>query len=129
MMNLKKLKLPREFDFDTGLQFNRMRYYNSYLGRFMQKDMVIYYDNLYFYGLNDPLNHWDPFGLSILDCFRIIRIEDCFSKDTQNECYSCCFSNYSESIKACRCPLRTAACYAAAQRTYQDCKAGCASLY
>ncbi len=68
----------------------------------MQKDIIIYYDNLYIYGLNDHLNHWDPFGLSILDCFRIIRHEDFFSKDTQKESYSCCYSNYSESKKACK---------------------------
>ncbi len=56
------LHTAREFEFDAGLQFNRMRYYNSYLGRFMQKDLIKE-DNAFIYVRNSPLIYFDPLGL------------------------------------------------------------------
>ncbi len=58
------LYIAREFEIDTGLQFNRMRYYSSNLGRFMQKDMIFKEtENYYEYSSNNPINKIDPFGL------------------------------------------------------------------
>jgi RHS repeat-associated protein len=56
------LYTSREFDFETGLQFNRMRYYLPNLGRFIIKDLI-YSKNLYLYAKNKPLRLFDPFGL------------------------------------------------------------------
>jgi RHS repeat-associated protein len=54
----------REFDKDTGLYYYRARYYNPYIGRFLQTDPVGYGDgmNLYTYCRNNPLGYTDPSG-------------------------------------------------------------------
>jgi RHS repeat-associated protein len=58
------LYTSREFDNDTNLQFNRLRYYNIELGRFTQKDLIfIKNSNAYIYTINNPINLIDPFGL------------------------------------------------------------------
>jgi RHS repeat-associated protein len=53
------------FDPETGLYFDRARYYSSALGRFYQVDPVGYTAdlNLYTYGGNDPTDKADPSGL------------------------------------------------------------------
>ena len=55
----------RRFDFETGLYYYRARYYNPYIGRFLQTDPVGYGAgmNLYAYCGNNPLVFVDPFGL------------------------------------------------------------------
>jgi RHS repeat-associated protein len=52
-------------DPETGLYFDRARYYSSALGRFYQVDPIGYTAdlNLYTYGGNDPTDHTDPTGL------------------------------------------------------------------
>ncbi len=60
------LYTARELDLDTGLQFNRMRYYSPNLGRFSQKDIVYLYPNNYIYVENKPVIYIDPFGLRIV---------------------------------------------------------------
>jgi len=50
----------RRFDIETGLYYYRARYYNPYIGRFLQTDPVGYG---YGYCGNNPLGRVDPFGL------------------------------------------------------------------
>jgi RHS repeat-associated protein len=51
----------RQFDIETGLYYYRARYYNPYIGRFLQTDPVGYG---YAYCGNNPLGRVDPSGLA-----------------------------------------------------------------
>ena len=55
----------RRFDYETGLYYYRARYYNPYIGRFLQTDPVGYDAgmNMYAYCINNPLSYADPSGL------------------------------------------------------------------
>ena len=55
----------RRFDIETGLYYNRARYYNPYTGRFLQADPIGYGAgmNMYVYCGNNSLNYVDPSGL------------------------------------------------------------------
>jgi RHS repeat-associated protein len=63
----------REYDSETGLYYNRARYYDPSLGRFISEDPIgLNGDvNLYAYAGNDPVNHNDPTGL--LTCWPIYQ--------------------------------------------------------
>ncbi|MFM5961553.1 MAG: RHS repeat-associated core domain-containing protein, partial [Dolichospermum sp.] len=55
----------REFDKETGLQYNRARYYNQATGRFLSEDPIAFKSgdvNLYRYALNSPIKFNDPSG-------------------------------------------------------------------
>jgi len=54
----------RRFDTDTGLYYYRARYYNPYIGRFLQTDPLEHGVgmNFYTYCANDPVGHVDPSG-------------------------------------------------------------------
>ncbi len=56
----------RQFDSETGLYFNRNRYYNPWIGRFMTQDPIGIRGgvNLYGYVQNSPVNLIDPSGLT-----------------------------------------------------------------
>ncbi|MBW7989771.1 MAG: hypothetical protein FVQ84_07125 [Planctomycetes bacterium] len=55
----------RRFDYETGLYYYRARYYNPYIGRFLQTDPIGYGDgiNWYAYCGNNPIGRADPSGL------------------------------------------------------------------
>ncbi|NQU45192.1 hypothetical protein HQ520_18065 [bacterium] len=57
----------RRYEPATGLYYNRSRYYDPGLGRFLSPDPIGYYGgfNLYAYCQNDPINLIDPYGLKI----------------------------------------------------------------
>jgi len=60
----------REFDQETGLYFNRARYYDPGTGRFTGLDPIRYGggdSNFYRYVLNNPLKGIDPMGTTIWD--------------------------------------------------------------
>jgi len=59
----------RRFDRETGLYYYRARYYNPYIGRFLQTDPVGYFAgiNWYRYCRNNPVGYVDPSGLDLVD--------------------------------------------------------------
>lgn len=56
----------REFDTETGLYFNRARYYDSTVGRFVSEDPMRFAASVNFYAYvgNSTLNATDPTGLA-----------------------------------------------------------------
>jgi RHS repeat-associated protein len=70
----------REFDAGTGLQYNRARWYDSAVGRWISEDPLGYEDgvNLYVYCGNDPIGAVDPQGT-----VQATQL-------TQNEMETCC---------------------------------------
>jgi RHS repeat-associated protein len=60
------LRLPGQYhDLETGLHYNRFRYYSPALGRYLSRDPASFIGglNLYLYAGNDPINGFDPSGL------------------------------------------------------------------
>ncbi len=60
----------RESDSETGLYYNRARYFNPSAGRFMSEDPIKFMGGINFYAYvgNSPLNWVDPQGLCPNDC-------------------------------------------------------------
>jgi RHS repeat-associated protein len=61
----------REYDAEAGIYYNRSRYYDPQLGRYLSEDPMGIDGglNLYGYGRNAPVNVRDPFGLAVTnDC-------------------------------------------------------------
>ena len=61
------LRFPGQYeDAETGLHYNRHRYYDPQIGRYLSPDPLGQIDgpNLYLYAGNDPVNLSDPYGLT-----------------------------------------------------------------
>lgn len=73
----------REYDYATGLYHYRARALHPQLGRFMQKDPLMYVDgyNMYEYVGGNPVNSIDPHGL--LGLRRVLRVLFSGSYNTQ----------------------------------------------
>jgi RHS repeat-associated protein len=59
----------REFDAETGMQFNRARYYDANIGRFLSEDPIGFEGgslNLVSYVANSPSNYRDPSGNNLV---------------------------------------------------------------
>ncbi len=87
-----------EFEFDTGLQFNRMRYYNSYLGRFASKDIINFLKD-FLYNFNNSINYLDPMGYAanapgpgiyIICALKVVLCPDSASNSCYRECKDPC---------------------------------------
>ncbi len=69
------LRFPGQYeDVETGLHYNRFRYYDSIIGKYLGVDPKGLYGgiNLYTYALSNPLNLIDPNGLFSMVSFRNI---------------------------------------------------------
>ncbi|MBD2215314.1 hypothetical protein H6G27_36730 [Nostoc linckia FACHB-104] len=71
----------REFDSETGLYYNRARYYDANLGRFISQDPIGFAGrdaNLYRYVGNDPINATEPSGLLVALEYDLINRQFAF---------------------------------------------------
>jgi RHS repeat-associated protein len=64
--------ISREFDGETGLYYDRARYYDTTAGRFVSEDPIRFEGgaNFYQYSLDNPVNSADPTGLFPTDFHR-----------------------------------------------------------
>ena len=69
----------RRFDTDTGLYYYRARYYNPYIGRFLQADPIGYGDgmNMYAYCGNNATNLTDSSGMKAEPGFSFFKAGGC----------------------------------------------------
>jgi len=85
----------REFDKDTGLYYYRARYYNPYIGRFLQTDPAGDGMNAYAYCANNPLCCTDPSGL-----FRLIYVNGVNASTTMSATVEACLARVSKLCAA-----------------------------
>lgn len=72
----------RELDTESGLYFNRARYYDPLVGRFISEDPSEFAGgdaNLYRYVGNSPTNAVDPSGLEAQSAFHNYMLNNMFS--------------------------------------------------
>jgi len=65
--DLPNTRFPGQYyDAETGLHYNRFRYYDPSIGRYVSADPIGQLGgvNLYSYVSNNPVNWFDPFGLT-----------------------------------------------------------------
>ena len=74
-VDTRYLYTGREWDDEIGLQYNRARYYNPELGRFIGEDPISFEGgdaNLYRYAENNPLGAIDPLGLASRNLTKLL---------------------------------------------------------
>lgn len=109
-------------DDGNGLLYMRARYYDTAVGRFINKDPIEGALNLYTYVGNNPINYRDPFGLldpvtpppAYIECIQPYL--DQHLKDigkSQKE--------YNKCVDACRSSFRSYQC--------SLCQFGCTAIY
>jgi RHS repeat-associated protein len=64
----------RESDTETGLYYYRARYYDQNAGRFYNEDPIDFAGgvNFYQYGMNQPIDNSDPFGLKCITKIMLV---------------------------------------------------------
>jgi RHS repeat-associated protein len=79
----------RRFDYETGLYYYRARYYNPYIGRFLQTDPIGYGDgiNWYAYCGNNPLAFIDPSGCWAYYDYEWVELPSEYNKKLKLICY------------------------------------------
>jgi RHS repeat-associated protein len=80
----RRLHQGLPLDLETGLYYNRARYYSFELGRFISRDPIGYAGskwNLYEYWSGIPMKNLDPEGLKILDIPCYIKCMDAHEAD------------------------------------------------
>ena len=70
----------RRYDIETGLYYYRARYYNPYIGRFLQKDPAGQGMNMYAYCMNNSLNFTDPMGLVAIAFYDSLESDNVFTE-------------------------------------------------
>ena len=68
------IRFPGQYyDAETGLHYNRFRYYDPGIGRYISADPIGQAGgvNVFTYGLDDPINNFDPTGLNWVVEFAI----------------------------------------------------------
>lgn len=68
--------LGQYFDAESGLSYNRHRYYDPDLGVYLSQDPIGFEGglNYYQYAMGDPLGHADPLGLAPTSCDRCCQL-------------------------------------------------------
>ena len=100
----------RRFDIETGLYYFRSRYYNPYIGRFMQTDPAGYDAdmNLYRYCMNNPLVFVDPTGTLTVSFPSVIIDPNAFvPNEFDDPFYDPCNLDFSYQWEAPKQPGRT----------------------
>jgi RHS repeat-associated protein len=92
----------RRYDIEIGLYYNRARYYNPFIGRFLQIDPVGYKVgmNLYAYCGNSPLNFVDPSGLRRITEEEWKKLSDYAKKLMLNTYLDANDPNYVSDVEA-----------------------------
>ncbi len=77
----------RELDAESGLQYNRARYLDSFTGRFISEDPIGFQagdSNLYRYVFNSPIRYTDPDGLQSRELYALFTSsQESLSKGTR----------------------------------------------
>jgi len=91
----------RRTDPETGLQLNRYRFYASHLGRWINRDPILYWGgpNLYEYVRGNPTIALDPTGLRLVKCCRRVRGGDISFGSRK----TCKFVRVPDAFKASPC--------------------------